>query len=255
MPQLLDEINLYVVAWCFFALFCGGLIKGTLGVGTPLLTVPLMALVMPVQMAVALMAIPVVVANLWQASRVEQLLSVAGRFWPAFLAILAGTFIGVRVLLAIDERSLLMFVGIIVISFTLLQASSYRFNLPQAWEKPAGVVFGLSSGIIGGVSSMFGPMLIIYLVSVRGLGKDRFVGAISFLYLAAVVPWALTLYWFGILDTPMLFLSAAATVPVAAGLIIGQQFRGRVSDQRFQRLVLVVLLASGGTMLWRAFSF
>jgi len=61
----LEEFDLLVIAWCAFALFCGGLIKGTLGVGTPLLTVPLMALVLPAQMAVILMAVPVVVANVW----------------------------------------------------------------------------------------------------------------------------------------------------------------------------------------------
>ncbi|MGB1612514.1 MAG: hypothetical protein ACPHCM_03420, partial [Arenicellales bacterium] len=58
----LPELDMWIIVWCGFALFCGGLIKGTLGVGTPLLTVPLMALVVPAQTAVVLMAIPVVVA-------------------------------------------------------------------------------------------------------------------------------------------------------------------------------------------------
>ena len=44
----------------------------TLGVGTPLLTVPMMALVLPPQMAIAIMAIPVVVANLWQFAQAER---------------------------------------------------------------------------------------------------------------------------------------------------------------------------------------
>jgi len=250
---LFDEFSLFVIAWCFFALVCGGLIKGTLGVGTPLLTVPLMALVLPVQMAVTLMAIRVVVANLWQVSRAKHLRPSAGRFWPAFLAILLGTYVGVMVLSTIDERSLLMLVGFIVIAFTLLQASSYRFSIPPTREKPAGFVFGLSSGVIGGVSSMFGPMLIIYLVSVTNLDKDRFVGAISFLYIAAVVPWAVILYWFGILDSRMLVLSMAATLPVVAGMVIGQKLRVQVSDRHFHHLVLAVLLVSGGVMLWRAF--
>jgi uncharacterized membrane protein YfcA len=253
MP-LFDEFSLFVIAWCCFALVCGGLIKGTLGVGTPLLTVPLMALVLPAQMSVTLMAVPVVVANLWQVSRANHLQWAAARFWPAFLAIILGAYVGVKVLSTIDERNLLMLVGFIVIAFTLIQASSYRFSVPQTMEKPAGFVFGLSSGVIGGVSSMFGPMLIIYLVSVKNLDKDRFVGAISFLYIAAVVSWVVILYWFGILDTRMFVLSTAATLPVVVGLVIGQKLRQRVSDQHFHRLVLVILLASGGIMLWRAFA-
>jgi hypothetical protein len=251
---LFAEYDLHVIGWCAFALFCGGLIKGTLGVGTPLLTVPLMALVLPAQMAVALMAIPVVVANVWQAFQAKQIGTVASRFWPAFIAILIGTYAGVAILSSIDERSLLLLVGVAVISFTLLQASTYRLHLSAALEKPAGALFGLASGVVGGLSSMFGPMLIIYLVSIRGLDKERFVTSISFLYLACVVPWTLILLWFGVLDARLTALSTAATLPVVAGMFIGQKFRHKVSDQRFNRLVLVVLMASGGTMLWRGFS-
>ena len=253
MPELMfNEFDLLVIAWCFIALLCGGLIKGTLGVGTPLLTVPLMALVLPAQTAVAIMAIPVVVANLWQASQAKRLAAVVSRFWPAFFAVLLGTYIGVAILSTIDERTLLLFVGIAVIVFTVLQASSYRFDLSPAMEKPVGMLFGLSSGVIGGVSSMFGPMLILYLTSVKNLDKNQFVGAISFLYVAAVVPWALILYAFGILDMRLGVLSIAATIPVTLGLIIGQKLRQRISEQRFHRLVLLILLASGGAMLWRA---
>lgn len=251
---MFDGFDPPTVAWCFLALLCGGLIKGTLGVGTPLLTVPLMALVLPVQTAVAIMAIPVVVANIWQATQARQLAAMVGRFWPAFLAVLIGTYIGVRILSAIDERNLLLFVGIVVIAFTVLQASTYKFNLSGAVEKPAGVVFGLAGGVIGGVSSMFGPMLIIYLISLRTLSQEQFVGAISFLYISAVVPWALILYMFGILDTRIILLSTAAVVPVTLGLVIGRRLRERISEQRFHRLVLLILLASGSTMLWRAFA-
>lgn len=250
---MFSEFDLLIVAWCSFALLCGGLIKGALGVGTPLLTVPLMALVLPAQTAVAVMALPVVVANLWQASQASRFTAVAARFWPTFIAILIGTYLGVTILSSIDERSLLLFVGIVVIVFTVMQASTYRFHIWPRLEKPSGVVFGLSSGVVGGLSSMFGPMLIIYLVSLRTLNKNEFVSAISFLYVAAVVPWTVMLYAFGILDARMLVLSAAATVPVTLGLIIGQRLRARISEQRFHRLVLVVLLASGGAMSWRAF--
>lgn len=249
-----DTLDLAITAWCAFALLCGGLIKGTLGVGTPLLTVPLMALVLPAQTAVALMAIPVVFANIWQALQAREVGQVVPRFWPAFLAILVGTYAGVAILTSIDERSLLLVVGVIVIAFTLLQGSTYKLHLSSALEKPAGVVFGLASGVVGGLSSMFGPMLIIYLVSIPGLGKERFVASISFLYLACVIPWFLILLLFGVLDRDLLLASAAATVPVAAGMAIGRRIRNRVTDQRFHRLVLVVLIVSGGTLLWRAFA-
>ena len=242
------------ILWCTFALACGGLIKGTLGVGTPLLTVPLMALVLPAQTAVTLMAMPVVVANLWQAARAPNIKSIVGRFWPVVVAIICGTIIGTRILSVINERLLLFVVGLCVIVFTLFQTSSFKLQLESRWVLPAGIVFGIASGVIGGISSMFGPMLIIYLVSVKDLGKDDFVSTISFLYVCAVVPWAVLLFSVGLLKGTLLLGSLAAVIPVTAGMVVGQHLRKYISEDRFQHLMLLVLLASGGSMLWRAYS-
>ena len=60
------------------------------------------------------------------------------------------------------------------------------------------------------------------------------------------------LMWFGILDQELVVLSSLATVPVVVGLFVGEVLRKRVSDARFQKMVLVVLLLSGGAMLSRA---
>jgi uncharacterized membrane protein YfcA len=241
------------VAWCFFALCCGGFIKGALGVGTPLLTVPMMALVLPPQMAIAIMAIPVVVANLWQFAQAERSTTVITRFWPAFIGILIGTWIGVKILSVIDEKALMILVGIAVIAFALLQGSRFRLHLPDRFVKPSGLFFGGASGVIGGVSSFFGPMLITYLISIRGLAKNQFVSTISFLYVSAVVPWAITLYLFGILDQRLLLYSTFATLPVTLGLLLGQRLRGHISEARFQYLIIGILIVSGVSMLWRAY--
>jgi len=250
---LLAEYGPWIVAWCFFALVCGGFIKGALGVGTPLLTMPMMVLVLPPQMAIAIMAIPVVVANLWQFAQAERSTAVVGRFWPTFVAILIGTWFGVKILSIIDEKTLLIAVGIAVITFALLQGSRFRLHLPTAMVKPAGVLFGGASGLIGGLSSFFGPMLITYLISIRGLTKNQFVSTISFLYVGAVVPWVITLYLFGILDERLLVYSAFATLPVTLGLLIGQRIRGHISESRFQYLIISILIVSGVSMLWRAY--
>ncbi len=250
---MLAEYAPWIIAWCFFALLCGGLIKGALGVGTPLLTVPMMAQVLPPQHAIAIMAIPVVIANLWQFAQAERRGAAITRFWPAFVAILVGTWIGVKILSVIDEQALLILVGVAVIAFALLQGSRFRLHLPANLIKPAGVFFGGASGLIGGISSFFGPMLITYLISIRDLDKNQFVSTISFLYVSAVVPWAITLYLFGILDRQLLLLSTFATVPVTLGLLLGQRARSRISDARFHYLIIAILIVSGLSMLWRAY--
>ena len=250
--MLLAEYEIWIVAWCFLALTCGGFIKGALGVGTPLLTVPMMAQVLPLQMAIAIMAIPVVVANIWQFAQAERSTKVVKQFWPTFLAILIGTWIGVKILVTIDESTLMFLVGTAVIVFAILQGSKFRLHLPNHMVKPAGIFFGGAAGVIGGVSSFFGPMMITYLISIRGLTKNQFVSSISFLYVSAVIPWTLTLFYFDILDQRLLVYSSFATIPVTLGLLLGQRIRHFISEARFQYLIIAILIISGLSMLWRA---
>ena len=249
----IDEYSILALAWCALAMACGGLIKGTLGVGTPLLTVPMMAMVLPAHHAVIIMAAPVVVANLWQVREAGDVGGTARRFWPAFIALLCGTWIGVAILKGIDEQMLLAIVGVLVICFTILQASPRKVLIPSRHERLAGVGFCSTSGIIGGLSSMFGPMLILYLVSLGSLNRHQFVATISFLYVAAVVPWTLIMLYVGILTPSLLAMSIAAVLPLVVGLVAGRAIRNRINEELFHRLVIGILLVSGAIMLWRAF--
>jgi uncharacterized membrane protein YfcA len=246
------EYSPLVLLWCAFALACGGLIKGALGVGTPLLTVPMMAFALPPQVAIAIMAVPVVVANGWQFIQAPKASGVVRDFLPAGLALALGSAIGTRILANIDERVLLITVGILVFVFTLLQGSRYRFEVGPKQLWPAGIAFGLAGGIIGGLSSMFGPMLVLYMVSISNLPKDRFVTGISFLYLWAVVPWSGQLYFNGLLDHPVLLFSVVGTIPVVLGMVFGQQLRAHISEAHFNIAIRWVLFASAASLIIRA---
>jgi uncharacterized membrane protein YfcA len=253
--MLITEYSPWIIAWCALAMACGGFIKGALGVGTPLLTVPMMAMVLPPQMAVVMMAMPVIVANLWQVKDAGHPGKTLIRFWPALVALLLGTWFGVKVLKGIDERMLLYVVGILVICFTLLQASPRKITIPVRWEKVGGFIFCSVSGIIGGLSSMFGPMMILYLVSITNLNKNEFVGTISFFYIIAVIPWVLVMGALGVLNIELAISSSLLVIPLCAGLIGGRAIRKSIEEALFKKLVMVILIVSGLAMLWRASSF
>jgi len=60
-PGLALMLTVGVLSFCV-----GGVVKGAIGVGLPMLAVPMMSLVMPTPQAMALVAVPVVGSNLWQ---------------------------------------------------------------------------------------------------------------------------------------------------------------------------------------------
>ncbi|MCB1803859.1 MAG: sulfite exporter TauE/SafE family protein, partial [Candidatus Competibacteraceae bacterium] len=62
----MSDILLLQAAVALLAFFCAGIVKGTLGVGLPLVALPITATVMPPAQAMALTIGPILVSNLWQ---------------------------------------------------------------------------------------------------------------------------------------------------------------------------------------------
>ena len=72
----------------------GGVVKGTLGIGLPLVSVPLLSLFIPATHAIALVAMPVLVSNAWQAFDSGKLQSLR-RFAPLISTQLVATLLTV----------------------------------------------------------------------------------------------------------------------------------------------------------------
>lgn len=245
------NIDIMIILWCSFALFLGGTIKGTFGIGTPLLTVPLMSLVLPAQLTVVLMAAPVVLANGWQAFNAGNPVGIARRFWPLCIAMVFGTYIGTRMLSSIETRPLVIAIAALIAGFVLIQSVRPRYRCPPRFERQAGVCAGFIAGIVGGISSMFGPLLVLYLLALD-LRKNEFVQAVSMLFLWAVIPWVIALVAFGMLDPHTALLSLAASVPTLLGIALGQLLRKRIDDTRFRGAVLFLVALSASVMLAQA---
>ena len=60
-------ISLALAAPAALLFVAGGVVKGTLGVGLPLLVVPLLTLILPASQAMGLLVMPVLVSNVYQA--------------------------------------------------------------------------------------------------------------------------------------------------------------------------------------------
>ena len=74
-----------IIAACALAILFGGLVKGTLGVGLPLFAVPIMSLMIGSTQAIALVAVPVLVSNIWQAWQEGNWKASLKRFWPLMI--------------------------------------------------------------------------------------------------------------------------------------------------------------------------
>ncbi len=241
-----------VIAACVAAFLAAGTVKGMVGVGLPMIAIPLIASVTSPVQAIALASVPVVVSNGWQAFHGGHVGPSVRRFWPLLISLVGGTLIGVQILVTIDPRIVSGILGTVLVIFTTIQALPRRPELAPGTERWLGPAFGLVGGVLGGVSGLFGPSLVLFLVALR-LPKDVFVSAIALFFFVGSLPLFIGLVAHGILSPPQLALSTASAVPVVAGLLFGRYLRQRVSQARFEKILFVVLILIGLNLIRRAF--
>lgn len=219
------------------AFLVGGLIKGTLGVGLPLFAVPVLALVMPAPRAIALLAVPVLLSNVWQALETGKAVTHATRFTPLLVTILVSTLLVVPFTLTLSLRMLNILVAASLLVAVFLMAVQPNLQMAPRHEKLVGAVVGGMAGAMAAVSSMAGPLIITYLLALR-LPREVFIGSVSVIYLFAMVPLYAALAYYGRLGLPEAMVSLLGLIPMFAGMRLGRALRQRLSERVFRYILL-----------------
>lgn len=255
MSALLASLNVGPLGFFLLlaVLLVAGGVKGVLGVGLPLVAVPALSHAMPVPTAIAVMTLPILVSNLYQGLDRRLIRPMLARFWPMILAAMASCLATAQLLVTLDERWTSLTLGAIVTAFALFNLFGDRLVLPARLERPLGPFVGLLAGALGGLSNFFGPPMMVYLVSLR-LPKEAFVCAIGLAFAATGLPLWGTLAAEGVLGAIELLFSALFVLPVMAGVFAGRHLRQVVPQQTFRRVLLVVLVAIGLSLVRRGVS-
>ena len=228
----------------------GGLVKGLIGVGLPLVMVPLLSLVIPSPKAIALMGIPILLSNVWQAADGGMVTYAVRRFASLLVAIVLATALTARLTLGMPVATIDALVAAALLLAVAMMIWNPVLQVSPRSERRWGAAVGLVSGAMGGVSSLMGPLLITYLVALR-LSREQFVGSISIIYIAGALPLYVSMAAFHVLGWPEVVMSGLALAPMFAGMAIGKRLRHRVSEAVFRWLLLGFLTMVGLLLLLR----
>ena len=111
----IDQNILFII---ILAIFCGGLVKGTLGVGMPMLAVPIIAFVLPPTTAMILLCFPILCSNFLQMNVQKGIGSY--RFLPLILMLILGIIIGGRLILEIEMNTISIIIALSIISSAIV---------------------------------------------------------------------------------------------------------------------------------------
>jgi uncharacterized membrane protein YfcA len=241
-----------IMAAVIGSLIVAGLLKGTIGVGMPVVALPLLSLFIDIKSAEMLLSVPLILSNLPQALEGGKTGRCLMQLMPVILGMSPGLFLGVEVLLALDASVAKMVAGFVLMGVGAVTLLAPKLEIQSRLVLPAGITFGFLGGILGGVAAMPGPLVFIFLLA-KGLHGKAFTKEAS-LYLvvsAGLLPILLTASrQFSWLDVSA---STAATLPVGLGMYVGQRMRDKIAPETFKKLVLIAVIAAGADLLRHGF--
>ncbi|HEU0215496.1 MAG TPA: sulfite exporter TauE/SafE family protein [Stellaceae bacterium] len=239
------------LAALFLVFVFGGLVKGVTGVGLPLVLVPLATQFVHVPVAVELVSVSMVVTNIQQSLEGGGTPRALRLLWPIMVPLVVGAVIGTHLLITINRQRLNLIIGISFLALAVLLLCLPRLRIAGCAARWGGPFVGFGAGLLGGMSAIFGPPMIAFMVS-TGVTPNTFVKHMALLALTASVTMLLVLGGSGAMSGGDFLMSAAAMIPIQLGMPLGRWLRGYIKPNWFRVLVLVVLAASGLDMLRKA---
>jgi len=221
-----------------------GTVKGLVGLGLPTITIALTSLVLPLTEAIALVALPTVITNIWQAGVGGRFRYIVRRHWPLIVPLVVALYLTMWLVGQKGPNWASVVLGLVLVVYGAMGLLRLRLRLPLDLEKPLAPVIGVVSGFVAGLVGVPVIPLMPYLQALE-IRPAELVQTLGIVLCATSLALTGSLLNFGLLDGPHALLSAAAMVPSVAGMWLGQRIRARLSVEQFRVAVFTALALTG----------
>lgn len=215
-------------------------VKGTTGMGFPLIATPMVALLVDIKTTYALLLLPNILMDSVQIGRGRLPWETWRRLVPLLAMTVMGVFLGTEILVSIPERAIYLALAGTILLFLTFRRVQVSPRMPRAWERWAGVATGLTGGLLNGVTNVVGPIAAIYLMALRFEKRD-FVKALASIFLVAKISQLAAISRWGLFTPEILRWSAMLSVMALAAFWVGLKTQDRVRQETFTRILHVLL--------------
>lgn len=229
-----------------------GFVKGAVGFAMPMIMISAFSTFLPPEIALAGLILPTLFSNLSQAFR--QGTAAAWETVKTYHRILIATVLMILVsaqfVRAIPQDIFLLLLGLPITAFAALQLMGRNLALRLEHRNRAEWILGAIGGLYGGISGVWGPPLLVYLLSIKAdkLETVRVQGVV-FLIGAAVLLCAHLQS--GVMSGPNLWFSAALVLPALIGQSLGVAIQDRLDQAKFRRWTQILLILTGLNLMRR----
>ncbi len=239
--------QILVVAGAFFV---AGIAKGAIGMGLPPITLALMSFSLPLADALAMMVVPTIATNLWQAVGGHGLGRLMRRFRSMAVTAIAALIFVAATFGKLGSEKAIAWIGIILMAYAALALTAWRPRIPHDVERWANPLAGLASGAVAGVTGVAAVPFLPYMQSLE-IDRNDLVQALGIMFVAITGALSIALAVQGTFTATNLAGGFGALAPTFAGVWLGQKARHAISPEAFRRAFLVGMFAIGLQMASR----
>ena len=244
-------INIEIFVLAGIAYLLAGTVKGTVGIGLPTTSIGILSQFTDPRLAIAVVVFPILLSNSYQIWREGRIVETLRRYKIFAVVLMVFLFGSTQITASISTQTLIIILGSVMVLFALSNFIATPPAIPQKYDSIAQVTAGATSGLIGGLTSIWAPPMVIYLLS-RRVDKTEFIRATGLLILLGGISLAIGFWNAGLLTTEISLLSIAMIVPTLLGFRLGEYLRTKLDATRFRQLVLILFLVMGLNLIRKA---
>ncbi len=227
-----------------FAFTVAGVAKGAIGMGMPPIAIGLMSFALPLESAIAIMILPTMVTNVWQAIYGGGFRVLMRRFGAMAFTAMVGI-LGVGLLFSsLGSARTTGWVGVILVLYSLLALTRWRPRVPRKAEIWANPLIGLASGAVAGSTGVAAVPFLPYMQSLE-MDAHELVQALGIMFMFITGMLAVSLALHGAYHLTNSVGSIAAVAPTMVGVWLGQKARRRLRPETFRKIFIFGMLGVG----------
>lgn len=234
-----------MLAFVIFVFAIAGMIKGTIGLGLPAVSMGLLTLVISPFQAATLLIIPSMVTNFWQLFAEGKVVKLIRRFWPLLLGIMVGSTWSIFPTLGHGHfQSEALLGGMLALYglYGLFAKSMPNLAAHEHWLSP---IMGYLGGALTVATGVVVIPVVPYLQSLH-LKRDDLVQSLGLAFTVSTLCLAVYLHLNPVKDTPIDYqMSLIALLPALLGMWIGTKIRYRIPEQKFRKVFFAGLVIFG----------
>ena len=245
---MFSHLDLNSILLILFAISLGGLVKGVISFGLPLVALPILSFVLNPKQAIFLLFFTVIAVNIREIKfknfdRYKKII-------PLSIGVLSGIIIGSVLFHKIENNLISQMIGFTIILAVIINLTGLKIKQALLLNNFFSICYGFFCGIIGGMTTLVGPLIAVYLVSLK-LSKDEFSELISLTIFACLAP----IYSIFFIYQPIIFndfiISLYFAFPAVLMQFLGFKIRKKLPQEIFKNVILLMLTIIGILVIYK----